>query len=64
MIFEKPKVEFVPIDMAVAITTTSIKCSKTVAWYNDEGDPSIETCDGPDAPMNNCKTMSPDGFMD
>jgi len=63
MIFEEPKVEFVPIEMEAAITT-STKCSPTVAWYNDDGTPSMETCDGPDAPMNNCATMSPDGFME
>lgn len=39
MIFEEPKAEFVSIDL-VNITTASSG--------------SIETCDGPDAPMNRC----------
>ncbi len=41
MEFEKPNVEFVELDPNEDITTAS-------------GSPSLETCDGPDAPSNTC----------
>lgn len=63
MVFEEPKVEFTKIDMTLATTTTSGNCSADVAYFI-EWDPSIETCDGAQAPMNNCSTyVKPDGFV-
>ena len=62
MVFEEPKVEFLEIDLAQAISTSQ-KCNPNVAWFIDEGDPSVETCDGSNAPMNNCATMVYDGFL-
>ena len=50
MMFEEPKVELVKIDLNDVITTS-------------QGTGSEETCNGPDAAMNNCSTMVADGFM-
>ena len=47
MVFEKPNVEFVELDPNEDIATAS--------------SPSIETCDGPDAPSNTCRVQG--GFM-
>lgn len=50
MVFEKPNVEFVELDPNEDIATTS----------PGSGSPSLETCDGVDAPSNNCAG----GFME
>ncbi len=48
MMFEEPKAEFVEIEKEDVIATSA---------------GSEETCNGPDAPMNNCSTMVADKFM-
>lgn len=51
MVFEEPKVEMVKIEMDDVLTTSP-------------GEGSEEICVGAQAPMNNCSTMTTDGFME
>lgn len=53
MIFNEPKVEYVALDLEVTTYTASQKCPEDELYIG--GTPSMETCDGPDAPGNNCK---------
>lgn len=48
MRMEKPRVEFVPVDLSI-VTITSPECDQV---NSKKG--SIETCTGPDAPYNKC----------
>jgi len=41
MVFQEPKIEFVPIDLTIDATTTSQQAG-------------VETCTGPEAPSNVC----------
>ena len=45
MVFEEPKAEFVEIEETNVVTASN-------------GGPSVETCDGPQAMMNNCSAYN------
>ena len=52
MTLKEPNVEFVKIDTAVQTYTASQTCPAEEAYKG--GTPSMEMCEGPDAPGNNC----------
>lgn len=53
MVLKKPTIEFVNIELnGFATYSASQNCPEDALYIG--GTPSMETCDGPDAPSNNC----------
>jgi len=60
MFFKEPEIDFIMLDVSVIATSDCNKSTTQCDSQATQKTPALETCDGPEAPSNNCEYT---GFM-